>query len=320
MSVEAEALAWKTELACPRIEYRLPEPVPLDAELLRRVGWEIAEARPADAYVPAENHVGLAAVTPTQGFAHWRIRPEWVDETARRRGGAWHNCRLVLRIYDVSCIHFNGLNAHRIQDEPLPGLCGQRFFHLPRPGTSQLAEVGFVLRSGEFLPAARSHQRAVRSGPPGRPTAIRRPCTWTTAAASSTSATSGSRRTSCASCAGRSCVQPCASPPSRSRRTATTKPAPFVRELAIHQRTLGHEVHVFLPAADPTDEPREVDGVRYHPLPVGERRLAAGGGPGVRPRRRGASARCPAVRPAASSRMADGRWRRRGCVGRASCR
>ena len=102
------------------------------------------------------SHVGLAVVTPHQGFAHWRIRPAWVEHTAWPYGDGWNHSRLVLRLYDVSFIDFNGLNAHRIQDHDLPGLCGQFFFKLPRPGTWQLAEVGFLLRNDVFLPAARS--------------------------------------------------------------------------------------------------------------------------------------------------------------------
>src|SRR5262249_16823159 len=116
----------------------------------------IGERRAADHFAPPSSHVGLAMVTPYQGFAHWRILPGWVDETARQRGGAWHDCRLVLRLYDVSYIPFNRLHAHQMYAHPLPSLCGQRFFKLPRPGTWQLAEVGFVLRNGEFIPAARS--------------------------------------------------------------------------------------------------------------------------------------------------------------------
>src|SRR5579883_2523435 len=156
--VSPGVLSWEEEIGSPQRELRMTLPTfpPLDAETLRRCAWEIGAEKPADAYVPAANHVGLAAVAPNQGFAHWRIRPEWVDETAQQRGGAWHHCRFVLRLYDVSYIQFNGFNAHRIQDEPLGGLCGQRFFHLPHPGTTQLAEVGFLLRSGEFIPAARS--------------------------------------------------------------------------------------------------------------------------------------------------------------------
>ncbi|HEY7424755.1 MAG TPA: DUF4912 domain-containing protein, partial [Gemmataceae bacterium] len=113
------SVSWEEGLDSPQVEFRIPSvSAPLDGETLRRCAWEVGEQRCADAYVPAENHVGLAAVTPHQGFAHWRIRSEWVDETARQRGGAWHNCRLVLRLYDVSYIQFTGTNAHRIQDEP----------------------------------------------------------------------------------------------------------------------------------------------------------------------------------------------------------
>src|SRR3954452_25391453 len=70
-----------------------------DAEFLRRCAWEIGERRPAEAHSPTEGHVGLAAVTPYEGFAHWRMLPEWVDHVARQRGHAWHHCRPVLRLY-----------------------------------------------------------------------------------------------------------------------------------------------------------------------------------------------------------------------------
>jgi glycosyltransferase involved in cell wall biosynthesis len=129
---------------------------PPSAEVLRRVAWEIGERRPGDAFTPPASHVALGMVGPAEGFAHWRILTPWVEETAWHKGEAWRDCRLVLRLYDVSFIDFNGLNAHRIQDETLPALVGQRFFRLPRPGTSQIGEVGFLLRNGEFVPAARS--------------------------------------------------------------------------------------------------------------------------------------------------------------------
>ncbi len=95
-------------------------------------------------------------MAPGRGFAHWRILPQWVDATAAARGDGWRDCRLVLRLYDISFIEFNGLNAHWIHDLPLPALSGRTFFGQPRPATTLLAEAGFLLRNGEFLPAARS--------------------------------------------------------------------------------------------------------------------------------------------------------------------
>jgi glycogen(starch) synthase len=267
--VSPGALSWEEEIGSPRRELRMTATSlpPLDAETLRRCAWEIGEGRPTEAYVPADNHVGVAAVTPNQGFAHWRIRQEWVDEISRKRGGAWHNCRLVLRLYDVSYITFTGFNAHRIQDESLPSLCGQRFFHLPRPGTSQLAEIGFVLRNGEFIPAARSHtvwfprdswspnrdQTALYVDDRGRiePAGniweqenflreLRRPKLRHPLRIAAFTLIAGSEGPS----------------------------APFIRELTLQQSALGHEVHVFVPACSSPQQPQEVDGVHYHRLPI----------------------------------------------------
>jgi glycogen synthase len=128
-----------------------------DKEYLRSLAWEISERKPAEAFAPVVNHVALAMVNPCRGFAHWRISHEWIEDARRQRGDAWNNCRMVLRLYDVSYITFNGLNANHIQDQSLPHTCGQMFFNLPHAGTWQLAEVGFLLRNGEFIPAARSH-------------------------------------------------------------------------------------------------------------------------------------------------------------------
>jgi glycogen(starch) synthase len=240
----------------------------VDDDFLRRCAWEIGERRAADSYTPPTNHAGLAMVTPSQGFVHWRILQEWVDQTARERGPAWQDCRLLLRLYDVSFIEFNGLNAHRIQDHTLPGLCGQFFFKLTRPGTSQLAEVGFLLRNGEFIPAARSQavsfpgetsssrggQTALLVKGPGRVEEIGN--VW------EQERILRERR------------QPKLRQPLRiaafafaSLATGQDGPlARFVVELAAGQCARGHEVHVFVPASTSFNAPRQEAGVHYHPL------------------------------------------------------
>jgi glycosyltransferase involved in cell wall biosynthesis len=265
--VSPGTLVWEEEAGTAASEPRLTVPAvpPLDAETLRRCAWEIGEQRAGDAYVPADNHVGLAAVTPHQGFVHWRIRQEWVDQTARQRGGAWHNCRLVLRLYDVSYIHFNGFNAHRVQDETLPSLCGQRFFNLPRTGTSQLGEIGFLLRSGEFIPAARSGTVQFPRG------------TWSSNRDQTALFVDENWRIERVGNVWeqdhflRERRRPKLRQPLRIAAFAMTTgqdgmPAPFVRELAVHQSALGHEVHVFLPTSASLQQPRQVEGVTYHPV------------------------------------------------------
>lgn len=107
--------------------------------------------------MPAQgSHVSLAAVTPTLAFVAWQIDEPWIAEVAARKGEAWHDCRLIVRIYDVSLIDFNGFNAHQLLDVPIASIAGETFVRLPRPGTSQLAEPGVLLRHGEFIAASRS--------------------------------------------------------------------------------------------------------------------------------------------------------------------
>jgi glycosyltransferase involved in cell wall biosynthesis len=241
-----------------------------DPEVLRRVAWEIGEQRPANAYAPPGNHVGLAMVSPYQGFAHWRIRQAWIDQTAWSKGSLWNQCQLVLRLYDVSYLVFNGLNAHRIEDVTLPCIEGQLLLNLGRPGTWQLGEVGFVLRSGEFIPAARSlvvpfasdavsshnDHAALLVTPRGqreevgnlweqekillerRQPRLRRPLRI--AAFAFASRVSGQHDLL----------------------------ATFVSELAAGQSAQGHEVHIFVPASSQFPADQMIDGVRYQVLDV----------------------------------------------------
>jgi glycosyltransferase involved in cell wall biosynthesis len=242
----------------------------LDAEFLRTCGWEIGEQRLVDSYQPTENHVGLGMVAPYYAFAHWRIRDEWVEHTRRHKGDAWINCRLILRLYDISYIEFNGFNAHRIMDVGLPGLCGHLQLKLHRPGTWELGEVGFLLRSGEFVPAARS-------------TVV--PC------APDCPSPRGSHEALLVTANGkiehvgnlwdqerilRERRQPRLRKPLRiaafsfaARGTGQDGAlATFVSELGAGQSAQGHEVHVFVPGSEHFNADREVDGVHYHPLEV----------------------------------------------------
>jgi glycosyltransferase involved in cell wall biosynthesis len=267
------ALTWQAEadpfvLAEDRtLDNGLPNRPP-DADALRAAAWEIGERRPADWWTPPFSHVGLAMVSPYQGFAHWRILPGWVDEIARQRGDSWHHCRLVLRLYDVSFIAFNGFNAHSMMDQPLAGLSGSLYFKLPRPGTCQLGEVGFLLRTNEFVPAARSH---IVQFPPDAPSAR-----------GSHTALMVNERGQVEEIGnlwdqGRILHerrQPKLRRPLRiasfafaARASGQEGPlADLVTELAAGQGTQGHEAHVFVPASPYLTNDCLVDGVHYHAL------------------------------------------------------
>jgi glycosyltransferase involved in cell wall biosynthesis len=247
-------------------------PKPPDVEVLRQVGWEIAEGHFGDHYAP-NSHVGLAMVDPRVGFAYWRMRLDWVERIRKERGPtAWDGSRPVLRLYDVTFIDFTGFNAHRIQDEHLPELVGKRFFHLPGPGTWQIAEIGFVLRSGEFIPAARS--QAIPFGPesPSR--------SGSAAGLLVTRTLDGEMKTEPIENVWdqdrelRERRRPRLRQPLHiaaftlaSRISGQTgSVADFVTELAVGQHAQGHEVHVFVPATRDLSTYRVAEGVHYHPL------------------------------------------------------
>jgi glycosyltransferase involved in cell wall biosynthesis len=264
----------RCEWAAPEREHRAAtrRAGPLDAESLRRLAWEIGERRATDRYAPPVNHVGLAMVNPTQGFVHWHLSPGWVEQARQRRRDAWHHCRMVVRLYDVSYIQFNGLNAHRIQDHPLPGLCGHLFFPLSAgAGTWRLAEVGFLLRDGEFLPGARSQVAAFArdsASPHSDHTALlvdhernmeEVGNVWDQERFLAERAAPRLRSPlRIASFAFESLAS-----------GQETGLARFVTELAAAQCALGHEVHVFLPAAGEFTADLMRGGVYYHPLHVG---------------------------------------------------
>jgi glycosyltransferase involved in cell wall biosynthesis len=239
-------------------------------ETMRRVGWEIGERKPAALYVPESSHLALHWVAPKHGFAHWRIKPEWIDTIAKERGPAWNNCRMLLRLYDVSYIIFNGLNAHQIVNVTLPQICGHMFFHLPKPGTTQIAEVGFELRSGEFIPAARSLTT------PFPPDSV--------SGRGSHAALLVGKNMQCESVENlweqerilTELKRPKLRKPLRIGTFAFESAAlgqsgtlaTFVSELAKEQCAAGHDVHVFAPARENFSADRQVDGVIYHPVDV----------------------------------------------------
>ena len=253
----------------------VPAPVILPVETpsmdaMRECAWEAGNYSVEQRFLPVASHVALAAVSPKSGFIHWRMLHSWIEDTARRKGGAWHQCRMILRVYDVSYVNFNGLNARRILNMPISQICGQQFFTLPLAGSHQLAEVGFELRSGEFIPAARSSFVQFPSDTV---------CPRTDHAALMVDENLK--------------TEPVANVWNQQeylnqfRLARVDKPlriatfafeslasgqtsilAKFVSELAAAQRARGHQIHLFVPKAGKLSQDCEIDGVHYHPLDV----------------------------------------------------
>jgi glycosyltransferase involved in cell wall biosynthesis len=74
-----------------------------------------------------------------------------------KHGQAFNNACMVVRLYDVTDILFDGFNAHTFFDLEINGLSGSQYFAPERLARNYLAEIGFRLTDGSFHYIARSN-------------------------------------------------------------------------------------------------------------------------------------------------------------------
>jgi glycosyltransferase involved in cell wall biosynthesis len=121
-------------------------------ERLRQIAWEVGHKYP----IPLTcDYIALSMINPRLGYVHWHIRKEsaetlWPNE-------AFNNATLVVRVYDVTDIIFNGINAHMFFDLQVGGLTGNYYFRVDHLARNYLAEVGLRSRDGFFHSLARSN-------------------------------------------------------------------------------------------------------------------------------------------------------------------
>ncbi|MGC9139812.1 DUF4912 domain-containing protein [Athalassotoga sp.] len=73
--------------------------------------------------------------------------------------------RVVLRVYDVTYIEFNGTNAHRTFEMEIDEKMRKYYVYVPQPGADYLAEIGYK-ENERFIPILRSN---LVSTPPSMP-------------------------------------------------------------------------------------------------------------------------------------------------------
>ncbi len=124
---------------------------PLSQERLRQIIWEIGQRYP----IPfTEDYAALAMVDPHRGHVHWHIRQESAEGLKRLTHS--QAALFVVRIYDVTDILFDGVNAHGFFDLEVGGLQGGYYFRVDRTARNYMAEAGFRSRDGSFHALARS--------------------------------------------------------------------------------------------------------------------------------------------------------------------
>ncbi len=99
----------------------------------------------------------LMVIHPFLLFAYWEVTPESCRQAHETMGPEIDGARAILRMYDISLIHFDGTNAHQVFDIDI-GL-EARGWYIPiwTADKSYCADLGFLARTGRFHSISRSN-------------------------------------------------------------------------------------------------------------------------------------------------------------------
>lgn len=96
------------------------------------------------------DRIVLLPVNPHLVFVCWDLSKETYSKLSSQP-------EVVLRLYDVTYINFDGFNAHRIFEAGVHlALTRNYYFHVPSSNADYLAELGFKT-GGRFVPILRSN-------------------------------------------------------------------------------------------------------------------------------------------------------------------
>ena len=123
-------------------------------ERMRHIAWDTGRMFP----IPlSSDHLSLLMVNPRLGHVHWKVREESLKEMLPGREDRFSGVPIVVRIYDVTDIVFDGSNAHSFLDLDVSALTGNHYFKVGTPARNYLAEIGLRGRNGSFAAVARSN-------------------------------------------------------------------------------------------------------------------------------------------------------------------
>jgi len=105
-----------------------------------------------------DNKLVLMARDPYWCYAYWDISPEVMAQKAASVRDEWGRHWLVLRVYDVTGISFDGSNSNKYIDISVNGDANNWYLNVWEAGRNYLVELGFKTTEGHFISIARSNQ------------------------------------------------------------------------------------------------------------------------------------------------------------------
>jgi hypothetical protein len=88
-----------------------------------------------------------------------------MDGVLNTLGSMAHGAKIVLRVYDVTDVIFDGSNAHKYYDIEVAGGARNWYIHVGEPNRSFCVDIGFLTSRGGFRAIVRSNTvRTPRAG------------------------------------------------------------------------------------------------------------------------------------------------------------
>lgn len=104
-----------------------------------------------------EDVIALQVRDPWWAHIYWDVSGTTLDRWRSEIGRDFERARWVLRSYDISCINFDGTNAHRYFDTGIDLDARNWYLNFGAPGTSWCVDLGFILPDGRFMTVLRSN-------------------------------------------------------------------------------------------------------------------------------------------------------------------
>lgn len=146
-----------------------PSSLKIEPLALSQANVEWSKFAASAQYIPARrqarelpNEYGKDRITiqvrdPRWIYAYWEITPKTWEKFQQKLGNSFSSAKRVLRVYDVSFIHFNGANAHSFFDIEVGNDAKNWYIDTNAPGRSWCVDYGLRLPGGEFFTIVRSN-------------------------------------------------------------------------------------------------------------------------------------------------------------------
>ena len=106
---------------------------------------------------PNATRVAVMAVNPYLLHVYWQISQRDLADTRGTLGKSLANARPVLRFYDITCIIFDGTNAHQVFDVEVDLRTMKWNVPIWSADKSYVIDLGYKTADGGFYPMARSN-------------------------------------------------------------------------------------------------------------------------------------------------------------------